>query len=93
MSSWTPGPWVDGPSVGINGRAVICINDDEWHEIDSIGLSASAQANARLVRAAPEMAELLRHIGEECITEEYWYVDRRVIEAQELIQRLDVELS
>jgi hypothetical protein len=60
---WTPGPWW----VGRNERSVVCNTEiPEWHTADSVEYygghlvaESMAPANARLIAAAPELAEAL----------------------------------
>lgn len=71
QQKWTPGPWVaepyqDGWRIWDNGKgfksdvADIAIR----RSITSKGPSAEEEANARLIAAAPAMAEALRIIAE-----------------------------
>lgn len=53
---WTPGPWV----VPIGGTEIIITTAEHDEHIATIaGLGDKAEANARLIVAAPEMAEAL----------------------------------
>jgi hypothetical protein len=63
---WTPGPWW----VGRNERSVVCNTEiPEWHTADSVEYygghlvaESMAPANARLIAAAPELAEALEKL-------------------------------
>ena len=67
----TPGPWkivrIDGELVGsiYRGKTRICAGI-----IDDIKLHSEAEANARLIAAAPEMLVALERILTEGLTEE-----------------------
>lgn len=65
---WTPGPWEwvdqgaqEGDLVGPGSKEVICFG----HDYDEYGLlpGKRAEANARLIALAPEMAELLEKLA------------------------------
>jgi len=57
---WTPGLWVDD---GHDGKHTIIVNS-KWGEVARvayIGCYKQQHANARLVAAAPELADALEH--------------------------------
>lgn len=61
---WTPGPWEAKKSLGKTG---VSTSDDEWRISDlGIGVWGSApeeaNANARLIAAAPELYEALENL-------------------------------
>ena len=53
---WTPGPWV----VPIGGTEIIITTAEHDQHIATVnGLGDEAEANARLIAAAPEMADTI----------------------------------
>ena len=56
MNKWTPGPWSINHFVDIRGP--------ENQPIALLSASVQTKANARLIAAAPEMAELLEIMAE-----------------------------
>lgn len=60
---WTPGPWVVTPYG--DGDSLVIHSGDEWRVCfmatpgDSPGAMARIEANARLIAAAPELAEVV----------------------------------
>lgn len=62
---WTPGPWHDAKDFGLLPETTRCVVlSTVWGRIATMSYpdSGSDEANARLIAAAPEMAELLETI-------------------------------
>lgn len=69
MSEWTPGPWEAAFVMQFNANAhwSVWTVDEQWLITDIPGSADSperTEANARLISAAPEMAELLRWVAD-----------------------------
>jgi hypothetical protein len=62
---WTPGPWVWWPKTGILATES---RDGRWIVSGELS-SANAEANARLIAAAPELYEALKGIIGWCPTD------------------------
>jgi len=63
MSAYTPGPWAiyeDVPDRLIGMRAIIAVNLSGDYGITICNPSPMGEANARLIAAAPELADALR---------------------------------
>jgi hypothetical protein len=63
MSAYTPGPWAiyeDVPDRLIGMRAIIAVNSSGDYGITICNPSPMGEANARLIAAAPELADALR---------------------------------
>jgi len=66
MSKYTPGPWSAKKHTDTKGLTVSA----GGNSIASVRLRDEAEANARLIAAAPELLEALRLLRESC-TEAY----------------------
>lgn len=67
MSKHTPGPWI---ACDNNGYSIWRVTSPEYRAesasrtiAEVVGDSAETEANARLIAAAPEMYEALRHLA------------------------------
>lgn len=61
----TPGPWMRQGQWATNRGVAECIEAQDWGIIGAwIDHSNEAEANARLIAAAPEMLELLKGVHE-----------------------------
>ena len=68
----TPGPWWAGPVGNIEGQPRTQIMSARGWTADVIaGDNAEAEANARLIAAAPAMLEALREVGRAMFTDGY----------------------
>lgn len=102
MSDWTPGPWrvweksatsVMGPHK-LGGDRSVCSTGGYTTNTDNGEHIAENEANARLIAAAPEMAEWMRDFvdywmgrtradGDPC-----WEIDR-IHQAERLLERIE----
>ena len=64
---WTPGPWREGGAEEVYGTEVF---EDNTRELTiaavadhGLGFEGQAEANARLIAAAPEMAEFIEEVA------------------------------
>lgn len=97
MSKWTPGKWWVGYSE--SGAVVAVVNEsgDRYfvaHINEGYPNAEQSDANARLIAAAPEMAELLERLDiaeRDAITGEGAAAHLRVLaeEARALLARID----
>jgi len=68
MSNHTPGPWTVIEKIRpLNGEKYYCVVSDSGLVLDNI----SAEANAHLIAAAPEMLEALKSISNTTYYDEY----------------------
>jgi len=92
MSAYTPGPWLifyDAPDYGIGWRGIV---DSDGYTI--CNPSPMGEANARLIAAAPELADALRATLR-CLQ---WHAERHgvgmdakiVADARALLARIEV---
>lgn len=72
-TKWTPGPWELNPCEDDNGHECLAITSDNRpgyvagiHCADGVVLSLNGTdlANARLIAAAPELAEFVQRVGQ-----------------------------
>lgn len=64
MAGHTPGPWEITENLGRD--EAWC----DWHQVGPIHLmGGKANANSRLIAAAPDMLEALRYVETRCVSE------------------------
>jgi hypothetical protein len=91
---WTPGPWYAGSSNGYGETPGWEIEDEKYTIALAIAdidiLARRAEANARLIAAAPEMAEVLERLVVMLDRQERpgGLSDTRVVEARALLARI-----
>ena len=94
MSKFTPGKWmVDGAGVSVfdeREEATLFIVDNVYSWVNR---DAEAEANARLIAAAPEMYELLSYFStlEDVTNEEFYNFFAAVNDTRKLLARIGGE--